>query len=473
MARRSTRVVLAGAFVAVGLAIPAVGAAPTAAGVPPVATAADGAASASQVARPARGFVGFDAVSVYQTGSMTATVRDAALSAARDAGAPAVEGRGFSIGLAKVLRGGAVVQQSRGAGWGFPMAVSALPPEALAAVMGREVAGVASRGQVVLGRSSADLRGARAGDQLQLMGASGMVNLTVGLVADDLVVGGTEMVMSPTTATLLGATSTTRVLIYGQFDRALLDASLAWRGLSTSTSIRVRRSWDPPDPDDTMGLMATKVQLGEFDLDYANLTTNGWTATSPEWQAAYLPPTRQLYPTGIAAKCNIKVQADLYAALDEINTLYPELINPDDPLVSNESEQYEATTGIDIANTNTAGGCSNGGKARFARITQSLGSVSRHSWGQPLDLSTVANRQGYTPTLDCRIVRVFRKHGFAWGGNFLTPDGMHFEWVGERRDQLPYPSRFCPNEIAPSSVTAAVGDTGWSVLFSDDGLTAD
>ena len=36
-------------------------------------------------------------------------------------------------------------------------------------------------------------------------------------------------------------------------------------------------------------------------------------------------------------------------------------------------------------------------------------------------------------------MRIFRKHGFAWGGNFLIPDGMHFEWVGERRrqDQLP------------------------------------
>ena len=35
-------------------------------------------------------------------------------------------------------------------------------------------------------------------------------------------------------------------------------------------------------------------------------------------------------------------------------------------------------------------------------------------------------------------MRIFRRHGFAWGGNFLTPDGMHFEWVGEDRSKISY-----------------------------------
>ena len=86
-------------------------------------------------------------------------------------------------------------------------------------------------------------------------------------------------------------------------------------------------------------------------------------------------------------------------------------------------------------------------------------------------MSTVANRQGYAPMMDCRIVAVFRKYGFAWGGNFLLPDGMHFEWVGERRDLLSYPSRYCPNPVAPSSADTSAA--GWSHLFSDDGLTVE
>lgn len=50
---------------------------------------------------------------------------------------------------------------------------------------------------------------------------------------------------------------------------------------------------------------------------------------------------------------------------------------------------------------------------------------------------------------------------------------MHFEWVGEPRDQLPYPSRLCGNIVDRSSVQVDAGDvpTQRATLYADAGLT--
>jgi hypothetical protein len=319
-----------------------------------------------------------------------------------------------------------------------------------------------------MGRTSADLRGAQAGDTIELMASwGGIATFTIGYIAPDSQVGGTELVMSTQMATSVGMNSNSRVLMYGQFDRAALDAALAARGIVSSTSLRVSHSWDPAGPDDTMGLAATKVLLGEFDLDYAHLSDSGWTAVGAEWRATYLPATRETYSTGLRAMCNAAVRDDVEAALAEVLATHPELVN-------NSSNPDSQSIGLDIANANQYGGCATG-QARLSRVGISGGIVSRHSWGQALDVSTAINCQGCVPVMSCDIVRIFRKHGFAWGGNFLTPDGMHFEWVGERRDQIQTAVRYCANLPLPptENVHRPPPPMARDTLFADDGWTGD
>ena len=111
---------------------------------------------------------------------------------------------------------------------------------------------------------------------------------------------------------------------------------------------------------------------------------------------------------------------------------------------------------------------------RFNRLTpdSSLGFLSRHSWGMALDTNTQGSCQGCVPDFSktaagCTTVQIFRKYGFAWGGNFLTPDGMHFEYVGERRDLQAYPSRFCPNTAALALTDV---ESGIDTFFASDGM---
>jgi D-alanyl-D-alanine carboxypeptidase len=64
-----------------------------------------------------------------------------------------------------------------------------------------------------------------------------------------------------------------------------------------------------------------------------------------------------------------------------------------------------------------------------ARFVNNGHRLSHHSWGIALDFNASENPTGIRPNLDRRLVAVMRDHGFTWGGDWLVPDGMHFEWV--------------------------------------------
>jgi D-alanyl-D-alanine carboxypeptidase len=53
---------------------------------------------------------------------------------------------------------------------------------------------------------------------------------------------------------------------------------------------------------------------------------------------------------------------------------------------------------------------------------------SYHAYGAAIDINAPQNPYGTTPTMDRRIVRIFESNGFNWGGDFLIPDGHHFEF---------------------------------------------
>ncbi len=57
------------------------------------------------------------------------------------------------------------------------------------------------------------------------------------------------------------------------------------------------------------------------------------------------------------------------------------------------------------------------------------GRLSTHAWGAAVDLNVTTNALGAEPTIDEAIVNIMVQHGFDWGGTWLIPDGMHFEWA--------------------------------------------
>jgi hypothetical protein len=411
----------------------------------------DGAARATVPADRASP-VATDVVSIFNSGPLRADVAARALTAARQAGASAAFGRSASVGMVGLLRGSTPVQLPP-AGFAYPMGITGLPLDAVGSTMGRDVSALLASDALIMGETSAGLRGARVGDSAQLVGATGAtVGFRVAGILPDARIGGAEVLMSTAAADRLGISELRRVLLWNPSSRAAMDGALVANAL-VSTSIRVRRSWDAPDPDDTIGMARTKALLGEFAY---RVNDNGSVSQDAAWLAASLPAGPVLLSAAIPirARCHNVVEPALRAALDEI-----------------AARGLGGT--IDVANANTFGGCH---QARFNRLTpdSSLGFLSRHSWGMAFDTNTVGSCQGCAPpdfaTLPggCSAVQIFRKHGFAWGGNFLTPDGMHFEYVAERRDLMSYPSRWCANTGAAALVDHEVGiDT----FFAGDGLS--
>lgn len=53
--------------------------------------------------------------------------------------------------------------------------------------------------------------------------------------------------------------------------------------------------------------------------------------------------------------------------------------------------------------------------------------VSLHTWGIAFDINVATNQYGTRGDMDPRVVAIFERWGFRWGGRWTVPDPMHFE----------------------------------------------
>ncbi|MGB9377105.1 MAG: M15 family metallopeptidase [Mycobacteriales bacterium] len=53
--------------------------------------------------------------------------------------------------------------------------------------------------------------------------------------------------------------------------------------------------------------------------------------------------------------------------------------------------------------------------------------ISLHTWGIALDLNVPGNQRGTAGQMDRRVVTIFKRWGFGWGGDWAYTDPMHFE----------------------------------------------
>jgi hypothetical protein len=316
--------------------------------------------------------------------------------------------------------------------WRIPMATMVAPVEYISIVGGQQMADVIASGQVAISEKAAELRSAQVGDVLVLRDARFRKRVfVIGAIVAEPFVNWGDLLMSSDVALTLGSMPVARVSIVNFENPKSVVNALGRKKIPIGNIFRLRTTWDNENPDGTLGLAAVKTLMGEF----AYRPSSGSNIEiAPSWKDANIAWKTVFKSVPLFMNCHKKVVTAIQSALTEIT-------------------KAGLAQHIDVKNSNRYGGCF---VSRYNRLAGNFGSPSRHAFGMAFDINITRNQQGAIPQMNCDVVRIMRKWGFAWGGNFWPLDGMHFEYVGERRDTLGFASRYCPNKVPVPATRAPI-----------------
>jgi hypothetical protein len=252
------------------------------------------------------------------------------------------------------------------------------------------------RGEAVLGSTEAELRRARAGDALWF----GPRRVRIAGIVPDAVIGAHEVLVSRSLAASLGLRRDRYLLLQARPGTTEATLTTDLQHLVPGVVLRVRRQGETPylrQADAVLPPVMLKKALGEF---AARPSSGGNLTMDPRWVQEHIVSAS--VPILGTVQCNRAIIPTLRAVLgDLVRRGLAGLIHPND-----------------------YGGCFS---SRFIRGSASA--ISTHTWGGAIDINVSQNPFGGTPHQDPRIVAAFERWGFTWGGRWLIPDGMHFEYL--------------------------------------------
>jgi hypothetical protein len=274
-----------------------------------------------------------------------------------------------------------------------PHALAPFLPDALR----DDVVTALDKGQGVLGETSARLRHIGVGGKLIF----GNRTVTIGAVVPDTVANWSELLVSRDVGKRLGIAHDRFALI--RFSGSPTEAAVSRSVLPLLPAGSALEARAPgkaefrKNGDTVFPYVLMKVGFGEFAArpDPAN---PGYLQMDPAFVHSHLR-TRTVPLLG-AVTCNKVVFPALDAAMQEL--------------------QRRGLSSL----VHSFAGCYS---ARMVnRVPTML--LSHHSWGAAVDINAPENPFGARPTQDPRLVALMHANGFAWGGLWVTPDGMHFEF---------------------------------------------
>ena len=241
----------------------------------------------------------------------------------------------------------------------------------------------------------------------------GTDRLHVAGVLPDPDVGYHELLVSHAEAASLGITQDRYILVQPSANARWQRVAGRIRSLlPNGTLIRIRGPGEARylrQADAVLPPVLMKQAFGEFDAS-PHLLPGEWLRLQPGWQSSHIVTEHE--PILHTVSCNRLLLPQLHAALAEVR-------------------RRRLSRSIHASDY---GGC-------FAprMIPGNTGpAIAAHAWGAALDINVSQNPFGSPPHQSKRLVAIFAKWGFTWGGHWLIPDGMHFEFQCFPRRMVPH-----------------------------------
>ncbi len=282
----------------------------------------------------------------------------------------------------------------------IPLEVAAVDPDAYAPFLppaDRGVTVALQRGQAILGESSAKLRGLGPGAELRF----GKATVQVAAILPDELVGAHEVLVSRETGSRLGVSRDRYALLVPRTESSVRSLTKTLRRvLPPGTLLRLRAPGDTPyfrQGDAVLPPVIIKELFGEFAAK-PRPGQPGFLTLDPVWVRTHI--TTERVPLLGDVTCNVALFPQIRGAIGEL---------------------------VDRGLSDTVTSFSGCYAARRVNRIPTAG-ISHHSWGIALDINVPQNPFGSTPNQHPRMVAAFERWGFIWGGSFIQPDGMHFEY---------------------------------------------
>jgi hypothetical protein len=285
-----------------------------------------------------------------------------------------------------------------------PVDAFAVSPGAYAPFLPEEVradlTAVLREGDAIIGESSAALRRIGPGGTMSF----GPVDVAVGAVVPDDQVGWAEMLVPRDVGARLGIVHERYLLALpdrpmterrfaGTMSRLLPGTDVKTVPPGTTPFVRIASGVNPP--------VVTKTIFGEFSA-YPQPGNEAFLTIDPAWVHANI--RSRAVPLLGRVTCHRLLLGPLTTAMEEVR-----------------SEGLGSLIHV-------YSGC------WAARTVQRSPTAppSQHAYGAAIDINAPQSPFGAPPNFDPRVVAILESYGFNWGGDFLIPDGHHFEWWGDR-----------------------------------------